>query len=632
MRPLTPQEIEMLLARGCTAENWQNIAVDDEFLPDFLQNVHFSGEISLGKHEKIFTLRGGITKHSGIYNCHLHNVAVGNDIYINGIHNYISNYIIENEAFVENCNSIFVDGKSAFGNGVPVAVINENGARAIPVFEKLSAALAYMLALYRCKTKFIAATERLIADFTEQQRSEKGKIGRNAKIVNCGNIINVKIDENAELQSVIKLENGSIGSSCFVGEGVQAKDFIFCSDAKISGAANIERCFVGEATQIDKGFSAVNCAFFANCQMFNGEAVSVFAAPYTVSHHKSTLLIAGYFAFLNAGSAANQSNHMYKSGAVHQGVMERGTKLSSNSYIAFPAHAAPFTTILGTHKAHFDTADFPFSYIVENQGESYLIPAIALHSSGIVRDTQKWKKRDLRKTAENIDLINFELLNPFTIGKIYKAIGILKKLLHENKNAKIIYFHNVKIKKTAAEKALEIYWNVIYYFIENQIFKVQKNMSANLVERLSHYTTQENDDLLDQPAAWLDLAGLIAPKVEIEKVIEDVENGNCTLQNIQNQLVSIFNNYKTNSMKWTVSLVEKLLNKKANDFTKDDIENLQAKSSVGSRSLHNAWIADAEKEFNSDAKIGYFSGDFEQVRGAFKKEDFINQLNNNILS
>ncbi|MCK4489001.1 MAG: DUF4954 family protein, partial [Anaerolineales bacterium] len=41
-----------------------------------------------------------------------------------------------------------------------------------------------------------------------------------------------------------------------------------------------------------KQFSAENCAFFANCEGFHSEAVSLFAGPFSVTHHKSTLLIA----------------------------------------------------------------------------------------------------------------------------------------------------------------------------------------------------------------------------------------------------------------------------------------------------------------------------------------------------
>jgi hypothetical protein len=611
MRPLTQKEIAAMVVYGCSAENWKDIEVNENFLPDFVSNVHFSGKNSIGKFEKKFQMSGGVVKHSGIFNCHLHNVDVGNDVYINGIHNFIANYQIGNEVFIENCDAIFVDGKSAFGNGVRLAVVNENGGRAIPIFETLSVQLAYLLAFYRNRTQFIAQTEQLITDFAKKQNSEKGKIDKRTKIVNCGEIINVNIRQNANLQSVIKLENGTVGENCFVGEGVQASDFIFCSEAKVGGAANLERCFVGEATQIDKGFSAIDSAFFTNCQMFNGEAVSVFAAPFTVSHHKSTLLIAGYFAFLNAGSAANQSNHLYKLGAVHQGVIERGAKLASNSYIVFPAHIGAFTTVLGAHKSHPDIADFPFSYLVENQNESYLIPAVALKSVGTLRDVQKWQKRDLPTAKQKLDLINFELFNPYIVGKILQAIEILTKLLKENKNTEIIDFQNIKIKKTSAEKALETYHNAIYFFLENKI---------------SEFNKAENP----KNGEWLDVAGLIAPKSEIENLISKTENGEFTLQEIQNQLITIHNNYQTDCLEWAVALAENLLNKKINTFTKKDIENLQKNSFKCRKILYKTWLKDAEKEFAATKQIGYFSGDFDVVRGVFDENDFIKELRKNI--
>ncbi|GHT17800.1 DUF4954 domain-containing protein [Bacteroidia bacterium] len=603
MRQLTHKEIATLVVYGCSADDWKNIEVNDNFLPDFVSNVHFSGKNYIGQFEKVFKLSGGIVKHSGIFNCHLHNVSVGDDVYINNIHNYIANYQIENEVFIENCDAIFVSGKTAFGNGTKVAVVNESGCRAIPMFEKLSASLAYMLAFYRNRTKFIAETERLVDDFASKQSSETGKIGKNAEIVNCGKIINVKIHKNVELQAVTKLANGTVGENCFVGEGVQASDFIFCSGAKVNEAANVERCFVGEGTQIDKGFSATDSAFFANCQMLNGEAVSVFAAPYTVSHHKSTLLIAGYFAFCNAGSAANQSNHLYKLGAVHQGITERGVKLASNSYIVFPAHIGAFTTVLGTHKSHPDIADFPFSYLIENDGESWLVPAAGLRSAGTLRDAQKWQKRDLRTATQPLDLINFELFNPYTIGKILTAIERLQLLCEQE----VIDYKNVKISKLAAEKAIETYTNAVYLFIENKISKINE---------VKNSTTDD----------WFDLAGLAASQTTIENLISKVENGKFSLEDIQNQFIAIYNNYEKNCMEWTVGLLEKLQGKKINNFTEKDIENLQKLSSNSRKSLYQTWLKDAEKEFNVNAQIGYFSGDFDCVRGRFDENGFVNEL------
>lgn len=92
-----------------------------------------------------------------------------------------------------------------------------------------------------------------------------------------------------------------------------------------------------------------------------------FAGPFTVTHHKSTLLIAGMFSFMNAGSGSNQSNHMYKLGPIHQGALERGAKTTSDSYILWPARIGAFSLVMGRHVNHPDTSDLPFSYLIEDK-------------------------------------------------------------------------------------------------------------------------------------------------------------------------------------------------------------------------------------------------------------------------
>ena len=88
---------------------------------------------------------------------------------------------------------------------------------------------------------------------------------------------------------------------------------------------------MGQACVLKQNYSASDSLFFSNSQGMNGEASAVFAGPFTVTHHKSTLLISGMFSFMNAGSGSNQSNHMYKLGPIHQGILERGAKTTSDS-------------------------------------------------------------------------------------------------------------------------------------------------------------------------------------------------------------------------------------------------------------------------------------------------------------
>jgi hypothetical protein len=138
--------------------------------------------------------------------------------------------------------------------------------------------------------------------------------------------------------------------------------------------------------------------FFSNCQGENGEACALFAGPYTVTHHKSTLLIAGMFSFMNAGSGSNQSNHMYKLGPIHQGIVERGAKTTSDSYVLWPAKVGPYSLILGRHYKHSDTSNLPSSYLIENDNTTYIAPGVNLRSVGTIRDA----KNGLNATNEKI--------------------------------------------------------------------------------------------------------------------------------------------------------------------------------------------------------------------------------------
>lgn len=138
-RSLTQEEIQQLKERSCTAVDWDEIEVVENFKTDYIYHTRFSGKVRLGVFEDEFTLAGGMRKHSGLYHATLHNVTVGDNCCIENIKNYIANYIIGDYAFIENVDIILVDGRSKFGNGVEVAVLNETGGREVPIHDRLSA-------------------------------------------------------------------------------------------------------------------------------------------------------------------------------------------------------------------------------------------------------------------------------------------------------------------------------------------------------------------------------------------------------------------------------------------------------------------------------------------------------------
>lgn len=421
-RSLLDEEIGQLVLQGCSSNDWSLVQVSSDFIPDNIQNSRFSGHIRLNSFTHSVKLVGGITFKSGIYNAWLHNCEVGKNALIHNVRSYIANYRIGEGVIIHNVTTVAVDGETYFGNGTRVEAINEGGGREIPIYDHLSAHVAYMMALYRHRPKLVSALISMVGNYSEYVKSDTGEIGAHSKIINCNTILNVKMGQGTVIDGAKKLKNGSINSTfeapVEIGEGVIMDDFIVCSGTKITDATLISKCFVGQGCILDKHYSAVNSLFFANCQGFHGEACSIFAGPYTVTHHKSTLLIAGMYSFLNAGSGSNQSNHLYKLGPIHQGIMERGAKTTSDSYILWPSRVGAFSLVMGRHYKHSDTTDFPFSYIIESKDETILVPGINLKSIGTVRDSQKWPRRDNRKDSNLLDLINFNLLSPYTIQKM----------------------------------------------------------------------------------------------------------------------------------------------------------------------------------------------------------------------
>lgn len=73
------------------------------------------------------------------------------------------------------------------------------------------------------------------------------------------------------------------------------------------------------------------------------------------------------FSFMNAGSGSNQSNHMYKLGPIHQGILERGAKTTSDSYILWPAKIGAFSLVMGRHVNNLDTTDLPFHILLSSR-------------------------------------------------------------------------------------------------------------------------------------------------------------------------------------------------------------------------------------------------------------------------
>ena len=636
-RILTQEEITVLESRGCRCDDWSNVQVAEGFDPARVTNVEFSGDIRIGSLAGRFVRPGGLVRRSEITNATLHNVAVGNDVYIRNIADYIANYDIADGAYIENVDSIVGTLDSTFGIGTEVSVLNETGGREVPVYERLSAQTAYLIAMYRNRREMVERLVTLIKVHAASLYGKRGQIGRNTLVINAGTITNVNVGDFALIKGATRLADGTISASesdpVVVGRDVIAEGFVFASGSCVDDGAVIHHCFIGQATKLTHLFSAHDSLFFANCACENGEAAAIFGGPYTVTMHKSSLLIAGMFSFLNAGSGSNQSNHMYKLGPIHQGVVERGSKTTSDSYILWPAKIGAFSLVMGRHVNHPDTSRLPFSYLIENRNESFLVPGINLRSVGTIRDAQKWPKRDKRRDPDRLDCINFNLLSPYTAGKMFAGIKLLDELERTaGLTAERFAFQTMTIDARALRKGRSLYRLAIDKFMGNSVIHRLGTEPVADAAELSRRLAPTH------PAGkgrWVDVCGMFAPKSEIDALCDAIAAGEIrSLEEIEEAWRRIHADYYDMEWTWVVSMMEIWFGKTVDALTPDDIRCIIERWISSVRSLNGMLLDDARKEYSLKSRTGFgidapdsdADDDFTSVRGQYECDPFVKMV------
>lgn len=463
-RPLSRTEISILERNGCASSDWSLVLVSEHTDLSRIRNVRFSGEIHLG----------------------------------NGV-------LLENIGLME------FEPEAPCGIGTEVCVLDETGSRAVRIYPGLSAQAAMLMAR---DPQWAAGHAREAIDTHIDSFSIPPEIGDNAVITNCGTLRNVAVGSEVRIEGAARLVNGSVINNAApgralarIGAGVDAENFIL-EDGVIDCGAIVRNCYIGQGAVLDKGFTAHDSLIFANCSLENGEACALFAGPYTVSMHKSSLLIGCQTSFMNAGSGTNQSNHMYKLGPVHWGILERGVKTSSDSYLMLGAKIGAFSLLMGQHKTHPDSSQFPFSYLFgDDRGATVVVPGAMLRSCGLLRDEKKWPTRDRRRKRRLplYDRIVFDVLNPLTVDSMLKAVDVIKSLLIKpTDDDRFIRYKGMKFTRAALERARHLYELAIYKYL--------------------HIHTAENGfparEPGTEPAQWVDVAGLLMPRASMFRAME----------------------------------------------------------------------------------------------------------------
>ncbi|MDE5773698.1 MAG: DUF4954 family protein, partial [Muribaculaceae bacterium] len=515
---VTDEQIAVLESRGCTAEDWTRVYIDPSADLSLISNVEFEGEVSVGRLDR-----------SDRADCCLRTVRlkdcrIGHRARIRYVPGGINNMDIGDDVTIENVGRIECEPHAGCGIGMEINVLDETGTRPVIAYPGLSAQSAILMA--RAPR---SVAEEIYNQTLEQLpiRPKSARIGDGARIVDAGSIINVEIGRECVIEGATRLANGTIINNAhpgkglaYAGSGVDADGFII-EDGVVDAGSLIRHTYIGQGARLEKYFTSHDSLFFANSAMENGEACALFAGPYTVSMHKGTLLIGCQTSFMNAGSSTNQSNHMYKLGPVHWGVLERGVKTSSNSYLMLGANIGAFSLLMGDHKTHPDSREFPFSYLFgDSSGATVVVPAVMLRSCGLMRDEKKWPSRDRRKRRglPKRDRVIYDVLNPCTVEVMLDAIPTIRELMQRPADDdRYIRYKGMKLSRASLERAIKLYWLGVMKYLSQTILPANSDEDDNW-----KFPAAPEDEPTREAWSerWVDLAGQPMPKIYLQRAVE----------------------------------------------------------------------------------------------------------------
>lgn len=645
-RALTADEIALLERQQCSCAEWQRVSVTDGFRPECYSRVEFQGDVRLGAAGKAVTVSGA-DRRCGIYNATLRHCSVGADVYIANVRGALCSLDILPGTVIEDVYAISCPTDCTFGCGVKVGVLSETGGREVGINPELTAPAAYLHTFWRHDGVLCRLLDGAAERYAAKVRSSRATIGPDVRISGCGTIAGVNITDGAIVEGASRLCDGTVRGA-YIGADVIADGFVVCRGSRIDSGAQLHDVFVGHECSLGYGFSAHDSLIFSCSKLEKGEADAIFAGPFTTSMHKSTLLIGGYFSFFNAGSATNQSNHLYKLGPMHQGTLARGCRTGSGSYLMWPAAAAPFTTVTGHHYAHPDTREFPFSYLInDGNGGSLLLPGAAVGSVGLARDVEKWPSR-LGGAAQN-DPVDFRWLSPYTMQGVLAGCRRLEAeagRIRTGSSVKVEKSEGYSIPARAVQRGLERYdilkrlyaGGVLRRKLMDIISVTPEIVPAEIAARLRHKPEGEG------AGRWVDLSGMIVSRERVNRFISALkaeDDASCT--QIAEELDALRQYYREDSWQWTWEHFGELAGMPASELTPAAIADILADAADAAEEFGRLMRADAAKEFDPDrASLGFGIdaeedaaerlADFARVRGSLEGQRFLALLDRSIAS
>ncbi len=569
-RPLTSQELTILVSNGNRSNNWDNVLVRDGIDINLIEECTFFGLVRIGRLEPCYMEFSELRVPVGIYRSLIVSCDIGNNVSIQNAR-FLSYYILDDEVIIANVNEMSTTSHAKFGNGILkdgekedvriwLELRNENAGRKVIPFDGMLTSDAWLWSKYRGDKAVMNAFKQFTHKEFDSLRGYYGTVGTRTVIKNCHIIKDVKIGSDAYLKGANKLKNLTINSSAEaksqIGEGCEMVNGIMGYGSRSFYGVKAVRFILGSFSQLKYGARLINSYLGENSTISCCEVLNSLIFPAHEQHHNNSFLCASLLLGQSnmAAGATIGSNHNSR-GA--DGELQAGRGFWPGLCVSLKHNSrfASYTMIAkGDFPAELDLP-LPFSLVANEVHTNTLIvmPAYWLmyNMYAILRNERKFALRDKRQNK--VQLIEYNFLAPDTITEILNALTLLEKFTgkafyqhhemvgsdndHIQKGKSLLHtessvitqlevlatgFENSdrKVKIVKVQKAYNLYKKMAEYYCYEQLITF---ISANQI--LSAEALQKALPQQSERHNWKNIGGQLIPEHDLNELLDGIRNG-----------------------------------------------------------------------------------------------------------
>jgi hypothetical protein len=568
-RNLTAYEIEVLVRNNNTSDNWNNIHVSNAFNPELVKNCKFFGLVRIGKLESVSLCYHNVCMPVGLYSSTIISSDFGDNVVINNV-NYISHYIIGNEAMIINVHELHTTDHSKFGNGIIkegedesvriwVEVCNENAGRKIIPFNGMLPGDAYLWAKYRGDEELMEKFKEFTEKKFNKKRGYYGKIGDRCVIKNTSIIKDVWVGTDAYIKGANKLKNLTINSSpeapSQIGEGCELVNGIISYGCRIFYGVKAVRFVMASHSQLKYGARLINSFLGNNSTISCCEVLNSLIFPGHEQHHNNSFLCAALVMGQSniAAGATIGSNHNSRA-ADGEMVTARGFWPGLCVSLKHNSKMATFTLLAKGDYSYELNIPLPFSLVSNDVSHNRLtvMPAywFLYNLYALARNSSKYVDRD--KRTRKLQHIEYDFLAPDSVNEIFTALDLLRKFtaLAKDKSLALdtpetvllqagevllndpsIDFSSMEIRAYGFEnnsrpvvllkvrEAYHVYKRLIIYYGISQLIEFIQQYQVYSLEALLQALPESPVRL-----KWVNIGGQLMPLNSLQTLFSDIKN------------------------------------------------------------------------------------------------------------